>query len=634
MGSSEFRWQELKRRKIVQWALAYLAGAWLLAEVAGHLADTWSLPAALIQGLHVVLAAGLVAALVLAWYHGEQGRQRVSGPELLMLAGIFLTAGVVVAALGGDTASEAAEPRLPETAVDGNLLDAESVSPRSIAVLPLENHSSDGEYTYFADAMSAEISTALMSVPALDVKSYESAGRFEDSALTATEFAAELGVAHLLAGSVQRDGARIRITVRLMEARTGEQLWTRVYDEVDVIEAIDVQVDIARQVAEQLAAEFSERERDRLTAGMTDDPLAYDAYLQAARYDRTVPEELDLAIERLRYALRRDSTYAAAWASLGGSYDWKLRVTGEARWRDSTLQTFRRAATHARGTPLESNLQAAVALLEGRLEDAISLMREGALANPGSALATRDFAFTLQLAGRFDEAVRWMRRSIDFDPLDPFGWAALGLMHSELGLDAAAVGAFEQAAERADRGGEYDWLPFAWYFEHGMRVGDTTLARVMADSVLARRGGEARWVEGLLAVRTGNLERARLALSSSTAPEPRVLPYLAYVQVQLGDSVAADRALEAARGRAIPVIEPLRGYPELIIAAVADNPEEVVRALADYVDEGGRDARSIRRDPVFDRVRYHPAFVAELERLEEIVVRQRRQVERQLAGGE
>ncbi|MFC1662293.1 hypothetical protein ACFL3S_12720 [Gemmatimonadota bacterium] len=73
--------QRLKERKLVQWALAYLAGAWVLFEVADAVGGRWNLPDVLFQGLFVLLAVGFFVALVLAWYHGEKGRQRVSGPE-------------------------------------------------------------------------------------------------------------------------------------------------------------------------------------------------------------------------------------------------------------------------------------------------------------------------------------------------------------------------------------------------------------------------------------------------------------------------------------------------------------------------------------------------------------------------
>ncbi len=88
--------QRLKERKLVQWAVAYLAGAWVLFEVTDAVGGRWNLPDVFFQGLFVVLAVGFFVILVLAWYHGEKGRQRVSGPEFVILASLFLLAGGVL----------------------------------------------------------------------------------------------------------------------------------------------------------------------------------------------------------------------------------------------------------------------------------------------------------------------------------------------------------------------------------------------------------------------------------------------------------------------------------------------------------------------------------------------------------
>ncbi len=92
--------QRLKERKLVQWALAYLAGAWLVLQVLGELNDAYEWPSVVMRSVPVLLGFGLLAALILAWYHGEKGQQRVSGVELLMLSGILVAAGAAVALVG------------------------------------------------------------------------------------------------------------------------------------------------------------------------------------------------------------------------------------------------------------------------------------------------------------------------------------------------------------------------------------------------------------------------------------------------------------------------------------------------------------------------------------------------------
>ena len=144
--------QRLKERKLVQWALAYLAGAWVIYEGTGTAFETWDIPALLVRSIHVLLIIGFFITLILAWYHGEKGRQRVSGPELLMVAGVLVVAGVAVSLVPGEEeASSSAEP---------TRLTYDDDRP-SVAVLPLDNFSPDPNYAYFADGMHEEVISRL-----------------------------------------------------------------------------------------------------------------------------------------------------------------------------------------------------------------------------------------------------------------------------------------------------------------------------------------------------------------------------------------------------------------------------------------------------------------------------------------
>lgn len=154
--------QRLKKRKLVQWAVAYLAGAWVLFEVSDAVGGRWNLPDVLFQGLFVLLPIGFFIILVLAWYHGEKGRQRVSGPELLMVAALMVVAGVALSSLdrGGE---DSPSPEPSEAAV------VEDDRP-SIAVLPFENFSPDSADDYFADGMQEEITSKLAIISGLSVR--------------------------------------------------------------------------------------------------------------------------------------------------------------------------------------------------------------------------------------------------------------------------------------------------------------------------------------------------------------------------------------------------------------------------------------------------------------------------------
>ncbi|MGQ0812884.1 MAG: hypothetical protein ACT4O1_00255 [Gemmatimonadota bacterium] len=210
----------MKNRKLVQWALAYLAGAWLLLQVADVIGAHFGWPPAVMRALIALLAIGFFGALIVAWYHGERGVQRVSGPELLMLAALFVIAGGVVAFVGttpserSSAVSHAANPRAP------------IAEQRSIAVLPFANFSDDAANEYFSDGMTEELINALANVPGLRVAARTSSFAFKGEKANIAEVAQRLNVGTVVEGSVRRAGGRIKVTAQLINAADGFHLWS------------------------------------------------------------------------------------------------------------------------------------------------------------------------------------------------------------------------------------------------------------------------------------------------------------------------------------------------------------------------------------------------------------------------
>ena len=187
----------MKQRKIGQWALAYVAGAWVLFEVSDAVGGRWGLPDVIYQVLFVLLVIGFFATLILAWYHGEQGRQRVSGPELLMLTTLFVIAGGVLSFLGPATPGGQATDLSP-----ASLSSSTDDAMPSIAVLPFASRSGLEEDRYFTDGMHDEILTRLSSVRGLKTISRTSVEEYRGGAKSIPEIGVELGVAVRL----ERDG--------------------------------------------------------------------------------------------------------------------------------------------------------------------------------------------------------------------------------------------------------------------------------------------------------------------------------------------------------------------------------------------------------------------------------------------
>ncbi|MGB8635075.1 MAG: hypothetical protein WCD36_07275, partial [Rhodanobacteraceae bacterium] len=226
----------LKQRKLVQWALAYIAGAWAVLQVLDLAAGSWHWPDVVMHVAFGVLALGLAITLLLAWYHGERGQQRVTGVELLLLAGVFAIGGFLIWHYAGSgtgalpaRAAAAAQPAAGASDLVSVPAPSGSIPARSIAVLPFENLSADKDNAYFADGMQDLILTKLADIGELKVISRTSTMKYKSRPENLKQVAAELGVATLLEGSVQKAGDQVLINVQLIDARSDAHLWASTY---------------------------------------------------------------------------------------------------------------------------------------------------------------------------------------------------------------------------------------------------------------------------------------------------------------------------------------------------------------------------------------------------------------------
>jgi serine/threonine protein kinase/Tfp pilus assembly protein PilF len=193
------------------------------------------------------------------------------------------------------------------------------VLEKSIAVLPFENRSEEKQNAYFADGVQGEILTDLAKVADLKVISRTSVMQYRSGAeRNVREIGQQLSVAHLVEGSVQRSGNRVRVNVQLVDARTDRQLWAQTYDR-DLADVFAIQSEIAKAIADRLQAKLTGREEQALAIRPTNNPEAYDAYLRGLAYtlktDNTAANALG-AQKYLREAVRLDPTFAMAWALL------------------------------------------------------------------------------------------------------------------------------------------------------------------------------------------------------------------------------------------------------------------------------------------------------------------------------
>lgn len=220
-------WTSLRRRKVVQWGLVYVAGAWGFLQGLEYVSETFHWPDQVRQISLLALLVAMPIVLVLAWYHGDRGAQRVSGTELAVVTALFLLGGAIFwqyerssekpasATIGSDLGKAASAP----------------VDPRpSVAVLPFENRSDIQKDAFFVDGIRDDILTQLSKVSALRVISRTSVERFRKTDLSMQQIAQQLGVKNILEGGVQRAGDRVRINVQLIDAATDAHIWSESYD--------------------------------------------------------------------------------------------------------------------------------------------------------------------------------------------------------------------------------------------------------------------------------------------------------------------------------------------------------------------------------------------------------------------
>ena len=335
---------ELKRRNVIRVAVAYVVAAWLVIQVVETIFPAFGFGDAAIRTVVIVLAIGLVPAVIFAWAfeltpdglkrEKDVDRSQSIAPRtgkrldrvimvvLALALGYFAFDKFVLAPQRtADLQQELTEQlaTVAEEAREAGRTDAllESYGDKSIAVLPFVNMSADKDQEYFSDGIAEELLNLLAKVSALRVISRTSAFSFKGTDLKLTEVAEELNVANILEGSVRRAGDRIRVTVQLIEARSDTHLWSETYDRTfDDIFAI--QDEIAAKVVEQLKITL-------LGAAPTieaTDPRAYSLYLRARSLGRRVTKAgMEQSNALFEQALTIDPGYAAAIDGLTRNYN-------------------------------------------------------------------------------------------------------------------------------------------------------------------------------------------------------------------------------------------------------------------------------------------------------------------------
>ena len=470
----------LKQRKLVQWSLAYVAAAFALLQGIDIVATKFGWPVTVERLLIIAICVGFFITLLLAWYHGEQGRQRASGTELLLVALVLAVGGGFLWKFAGATASH---DRMANTATPAN--HAASATPpasslaaipaKSIAVLPFENLSSDKDNAYFSDGMQDLILTKLADIGQLKVISRTSTMKYASHPDDLKTIAQQLGVATILEGSVQKDGNQVLINVQLIDARTDAHIWAEAYPRT-LDNIFGVEGEVAQKVADALKAELTHTEQQNVAAVPTQNAAAYDEFLRAESlayhaHDSYLDADFSAADAAYRKAVALDPGFALAYARLvynQMSGHWFAR-----RLTPDQLAVVKATADRALGLASElpdAHLALAYYYYWGfrRYDDAVTEFQRTLQLAPNNVEALKGLAFIARRRGNFDQALNELQRILSLAPRDRQNWAEYGITYEIMRRYADAMQQTDRAlAIDADYVDARDFLVRALLFGFG-----------------------------------------------------------------------------------------------------------------------------------------------------------------------
>jgi serine/threonine-protein kinase len=362
---------------------------------------------------------------------------------LLVSASALLISSVIFFSRGPATATTRFSP------VTGAIKAVTAIPEKSVAVLPFENLSDEKENAYFADGVQDEILTGLSRVADLKVISRTSVMQYKTGAKrNLREIAAELGVAHVLEGSVQRAGDRVRVSAQLIDARIDSQLWAERYDR-EVADVFAIQSEVAGIIVAQLQAKISPSEKAAIEKAPTNDIAAFNVYAHAKTLIgnallRETSKNLFEAVGLLNEAVERDSSFFIAYYQLARAHDSIYQngfdhTPARLALADEAIQSLRRLRPDAG----ETHLAVARHLYWGYLDYDRARQELGAALQslPNNAEAFLLAAFIDRRQGRWEDSTKNFERASKLDPRDIFILQQLSLNYENLRRygDAAAV---------------------------------------------------------------------------------------------------------------------------------------------------------------------------------------------------
>jgi TolB-like protein/Tfp pilus assembly protein PilF len=418
---------ELKRRNVIRVAGVYVVVAWGILQVANNLFPALMLPAWTITFVAVLLLIGFPLTAIIAWAFevtpdgirrtpaalgAEPLRARNSWVEGLLLLGIL-----VVVALSVTQLMRPAKVAEPPAVVSNDA----AVAANSLAVLPFTSFSNDPDSNYFADGLTEELIHDVAQISGLKVSGRTSAFYFKDRSVDLREVGRQLGVAHVLEGSVRRSGNRLRITVQLISTADGFHLWSQTYDRL-MNDIFEIQEDVAANVAATLEMKLVDTAHTR---AMTHDMELYQQFLVAT-------------------ALLRDRGLAQLTQARA------LFQTAVEREPDNVeaLAGYAQATMLLASAYLTLDFEPAAAAAVAAVEHARKLDPKSVSANVAAGIVYTTLLHRTDERRYRDLADEALSRAVELAPDDADALAAYGTLLNELGRSEEALGVMQRAVER------------------------------------------------------------------------------------------------------------------------------------------------------------------------------------------
>src|SRR6476660_6444514 len=332
---------------------------------------------------------------------------------------------------------------------------ASGIIEKSIAVLPFENLSAEKQNEYFTDGVQDEILVYLAKIADLKVISRRSVMQYKSgTARNLREIGQQLGVAHVVEGSVQRTANRVRVIAQLIDAQTDAHLWAGTYDR-DLADVFAIQSEIAKAIADQLRAKLSPNERRAIEQPPTTDLAAFDLYSRAksilltASFSATSEPNLRKAIELLDEAVKRDPSFFDAYCQLARAHEQLYAVSGvdHTPARLALAEAAVQAATRLRPDAAETHLARAQYLYYGlrAYAGALAELEIARQALPNDPRLFELTGYILRRRGQQEEGLRNLERAVELDPRNFYTLQQIALSYQGFGRYAEAIAALDRA---------------------------------------------------------------------------------------------------------------------------------------------------------------------------------------------